>query len=136
MLSSAEKLARQPRESKSKCRKRALDGLAELKANKPPVSPPESRRFKFGCQTLEGILASDPRRVWLTVGNSPHDFSHQSALAILELPDGFLLKAYMPEEEVENFMTYRAGDPIALSGLISKTNIMHVIEIVPMREGR
>ena len=79
------------------------------------------------------MLVTEPRRVLLTVGNEPYDQTYSSAHAIFELPDGFQIKVYAaPIEATQRLMMYCKGDRVALGGLISKDNNMHVIE-VPFR---
>ena len=136
MLSAA-KLPRQSREGKSRCAKRKTpDALVELQKQQAD-KPPAPRRFKFGFQVLDGVLTVDPKRVQLTIGSTPEtEMTYSSAHAFLRLPDGFLVEIYAAEiQPTQRLMMYRAGDEVALGGLISAKNIMHCID-VPIRGKR
>lgn len=110
-----------------------------IKITKPPAPTPAPRRFKFGYQQVEGILATDPERVTVVMGNTPEtSIEFSSAHCFFELPDGFKLEVYAGElQPTQGLTCYRKGDKITLGGLITNENIFHVIDTpMPPRERR
>ena len=94
-------------------------------------------RFKWGWTSLTGVLMTDPKRVWLTVGNPPNHIEYSSGHVILQLKDGLQVKVYADEDEPTQTLCrfYRAGDEVTLGGLLTEKGIFHVDE-VPRPEGR